>query len=54
TTSATLNESGKRPSVENTSGRKKAKRALHELPMLKKLIEELKASPSADHDISIS
>jgi hypothetical protein len=38
TTSAILKESGKRPSLENTSSRKKAKRALHESPMLKKLI----------------
>ena len=40
--STTLNESCKRPSVKNTSSRKKAKTKKGELSMLKKLIEDLK------------
>jgi hypothetical protein len=58
-TSTTLNESHKRPSVENTSSRKKtkvkkgSKVTLNESPKLKKLIEELSTS-SSDEDNSES
>ncbi|CAI2172346.1 12450_t:CDS:2 [Funneliformis geosporum] len=59
-TSTTLNESYKWSSIENTSSRKKmkvkkgSKVTLHELPMLKKLIEELSTSPDSDEDNSES
>ncbi|CAI2190336.1 7034_t:CDS:2, partial [Funneliformis geosporum] len=50
----------RKPSVENTSSRKKtkvkkgSKVILHESPMLKRLIEELSTSPGSDEDNSES